>query len=115
MLKRLIDYAPEEFDCELETDIDFSDLWGAYNTDEDLRDAYESVCEGSCYMIDGFSRAAIGLTRDDRIVYSFEAIISILMEEDMSYEEAVEYYEYNIVRSLPYFRPSPVVLRYTEE
>jgi len=53
-------------------------------------------------IADGFDEAIIGVARrcsqPDLIAYDAEKIIKILIERDgMSYEEAVEYFEFNIV------------------
>ena len=55
-------------------------------------------------LCDGFDEAIIGIA--DRInlnsvvAYSVEKIIEIMVERDnMTYEEALEYYEYNILGS----------------
>ena len=48
-------------------------------------------------ITDRFKAAIIGQSdSDDRIVYSVKKIIDIL-SEDMTREEAVEFYEYNIL------------------
>jgi hypothetical protein len=52
--------------------------------------------------LEGFNSAIIGTAQRERsgppvLVYSFDKIIEILMENDeMDYDEAVEYYGYNI-------------------
>ena len=52
---------------------------------------------GSKEEVDRFKAAIIGQSdSDDRIVYSVKKIIDIL-SEDMTREEAVEFYEYNIL------------------
>ena len=52
---------------------------------------------GSKEEVDRFKAAIIGQSdSDDRIVYSREKIIDIL-SEDMTREEAIEFYEYNIL------------------
>ncbi len=53
-------------------------------------------------IANGFDEAIIGVarrcTQTDLIAYDVEKIIEILIKRDgMSYEEAVEYFEFNIV------------------
>ena len=53
-------------------------------------------------VINGYDEAIIGVARrcgqPDLIAYDLEKIIEILVKRDgMSYEEAVEYFEFNIV------------------
>jgi len=58
---------------------------------KDILDAYPDTL----FMIaDGFNEAVIGVC-GDKLVYSIEKIIEKLME-DMSEEDAWEYYSYNI-------------------
>lgn len=59
-----------------------------------------SALDKNILLADGFNDAVIGLTyRDDELValYSKEKIIQILIhEQDMTCEDAIEYFEYNI-------------------
>jgi len=51
-------------------------------------------------IADGYDDAIIGL--DDasgKLVYDVDKIIRILMEDGMSYDEAFEFYDYNILNS----------------
>lgn len=48
-------------------------------------------------LLDGFDDALIGMSECHRAVYSIEAIIRVLMlENDMTEEDAWDYYGYNI-------------------
>jgi hypothetical protein len=48
-----------------------------------------------------FDAAIIGVTerfgQEVTVCYDLEKVLKVLMDDGMSYEEAVEYYEYNIV------------------
>lgn len=59
-----------------------------------------------------FAKAIIGVTTDDRLVYSYERITECLMETDeISEEDALEYIDYNIVGSLnPHIEESPIII-----
>lgn len=59
-----------------------------------------------------YDSAIIGISHDDRVVYSFEKMIEFLKQEDkMTEEEAIEFIEYNTIRAIPYFGPNaPIVL-----
>ena len=50
---------------------------------------------------DGLEKAIVGICRrcsqEDVILYDEDKVIKILMDGGMDYEEAVEYYEYNII------------------
>lgn len=58
-----------------------------------------------------YDSAIIGIDSDDHVIYDFEKMVEHLMENDkMSYEEAVEFIEYNTIRALPYFPGHPYVM-----
>lgn len=62
-----------------------------------------------------YDSAIIGTTEDNRVVYSFEKMVECLMAEDgMTYEEAVEFIEYNTVRALPYEPNHPEIVYCTD-
>lgn len=47
--------------------------------------------------LDGFDDAVIGCNSDrNRLIYSAKKCIKILMKNGLSYEEASEYFDYNI-------------------
>jgi len=51
-------------------------------------------------LADGFDEAIIGETRggeQDRVVYSYNKMVSILMKQEMTRQEAVEHLEYNVL------------------
>ena len=50
-----------------------------------------------------YDNSIIGITTDDRVVYDYDLMIAELMQrENWSYEEAVEWIEYNTIRALSY-------------
>lgn len=59
-----------------------------------------------------YDEAIIGVSHDDRVVYSFEKMIKCLVDNDkMTEEEAIDFIEYNTIRAIPYFGPTaPIVL-----
>lgn len=62
-----------------------------------------------------YDKAIIGTTEDNRVVYSFEKMVECLMREDgMTYEESVEFIEFNTVRALPYFEGHPEIVYCTD-
>lgn len=51
-------------------------------------------------IADGFDDAIIGVDEEHgRIVYDIDQVITILMRDDMSMDEAYDFYYYNIVGS----------------
>lgn len=58
-----------------------------------------------------YDSAFIGVSHDDRAVYDYEKMIVYLMDTDgMTYEEAVEFIDYNTLRSLSYVSNSPIIV-----
>lgn len=55
-------------------------------------------------MLEGneFAPGVIGFTDDGRLVYSYERLVESLAEAYGSEEDAIEWLEYNTLRSLPY-------------
>ena len=48
---------------------------------------------------------------DGRLIYDYDKMIDCLMQEDnMTYEEAMEFIDYNTISALPYFPNAPIVL-----
>jgi len=73
-------------------------------------------------FLDGFDKAIIGVEYDKQVVYSYDKIIEILMENfknvdeeptGMEYEEAVEFYDFNIERALDYMGEHKPIIIYT--
>ena len=63
-------------------------------------DTWQLLEDEECLLADGFNDAVIGIVYglEPKAVYSVKKIVDILME-DMSYEDAVEYFEYNVAGS----------------
>ena len=60
----------------------------------------EAYPDDTFVIADGFDDAIIGVDEDKlKIVYDIDRIIDILIEDGMSYDDAVEFYQYNIVGS----------------
>jgi hypothetical protein len=56
-------------------------------------------------LIDGHESAFVGYIRRENglsAVYSYDKIIDNLMNDNMTYEDAVEFYDYNIDRGISY-------------
>lgn len=51
---------------------------------------------------DEFADGAIGLTEDHCVVYSYDKLVDSLSKEYGSTTDAIEWIEYNTIRSLPY-------------
>ena len=63
-----------------------------------------------------YDSAIIGITEnadsEDVLVYKYELLIEVCVGMGMSWEEAVEYTDYNTIRAIPYMgKTKPVVVR----
>ena len=59
-----------------------------------------------------YDSAFIGVSTDNRAIYDFELMVRYLVKEDqMTEEEAVEFIQYNTIRSLPWVKNSPIVIQ----
>ena len=74
-----------------------------------LEAGYEDVLIFTDYSYDD---ALVGVTEDNRAVYDYNKMVDWLMrEESWSMDEAIEWIEYNTIRSLDYMGPeAPVVI-----
>ena len=63
-------------------------------------DTWQLLEDEECLLADGFNDAVIGIVYglEPKAVYSVKKIVDILME-DMSYDDALEHFEYNIAGS----------------
>lgn len=63
-----------------------------------------------------YDGSIIGTTLDGRVIYCLEMMIEELMEDEgISEEEAIEWIEYNTIRSLPYAGPKAPLIVSIEE
>lgn len=84
-------------------------------TYEELNDKVEEMGIEDCVLFApplDYSSAAIGISEDDRVVYSYEKMVQWLVDHDgMTEEEAEEFIDYNTIRALPYGgEKSPIVV-----
>ena len=59
-----------------------------------------------------YDEAIVGVDTDGRVVYDFDLMVEFLMREDkISREDAMEFVEYNTIRSLGYVgEGAPIVM-----
>ena len=62
--------------------------------------------------IDDFNDAIIGVSENDKLVYSYELMVEVLAKNDhMTEEDSMDYIDYNVIRSLPYLGDrAPIVV-----
>lgn len=60
-----------------------------------------------------YDNSIIGVTIDDRVVYDYDMMVKELMEdEEMTCDEAMDWIDYNTIRSLPYAGPMAPIIMY---
>jgi hypothetical protein len=65
-------------------------------------------------ILDGLDNAVIGVDQNaERLVYSINDIVDCFVEQGMEPDEAIEYYEYNTARAVPYIENAPILI-YTD-
>lgn len=79
------------------------------NAEERLLDAgFEDVVYFTNYSYDD---ALIGVSDDNRAIYDFNKMVEWLMDKEGFEElEAIEFIEFNTLRSLPYVSNSPIIM-----
>lgn len=81
---------------------------------------YEEVCKYSedqeieikVFSNPSYKNSIIGVSYDNRVIYDYDLMIEDLMEEEnLSFEDALEFLEYNTLRALPYMgNDAPIIL-----
>ena len=63
-----------------------------------------------------FDKAIVGVSYDDRVIYDYDLMIEAAMEEEgWTAEDAIDWIEFNTLRSLGYVEGSPIVIYRLEE
>ena len=76
-----------------------------------IDNGYENVVIFNDY---GYDSALIGVSEDNRAIYSFDKMVDWLMnEEGFSETDAIEWIEYNTIRSLPYAGNDAPIIMYS--
>ncbi len=75
-----------------------------YAEDQDI---YVKVLSSPSYK-----NSIVGISYDNRVIYDYDLMVEDLMqEEDLGYEDALEFLEYNTLRALPYMGDgAPIIL-----
>ena len=62
--------------------------------------------------IDGCDKAILGQTESCIYIYLYDLLIEIFCDEGMSKNEAIEWIDYNILRSTPYLgKNGPIIVQ----
>ena len=90
---------------ELKTEDDVKELIADYEYDDVI-----------IFSNPDYASAFIGISEDNRAVYDYNKMIEFLMNKDkMTDIEAIEFIEYNTIRSLPYFgENTPIIVHSLE-
>lgn len=74
-----------------------------------LRHGYD---ETTFFTEPDYLEAVIGVSHDGRVVYSYERMVDCLvLRDNMSEEEAIEFIDYNTIRTVPYMGDlSPIIV-----
>lgn len=78
-----------------------------------IRDALCDMGHEEALLFDGpdYDEAIVGVTDEGQVVYDYDKMVQILVEREGYTEmEAIEWIEYNTIRSLPYFDNPPIVM-----
>lgn len=60
-----------------------------------------------------YDGSIIGVTTDGRVVYNYDMMVEELMQdEEWSYDDAVEWIDYNTIRALPYAGENGPIIMY---
>ena len=84
-----------------------------YKTEDDVRQLiedreYEDIV---IFSNPSYASAFIGISEDNRAVYDFDLMVEYLIEEEgLNDMDAIEFIEYNCIRSLPYYENSPIII-----
>ena len=76
-----------------------------FKTVDELKELLHELGHDDTVVFDSpsYLDAIIGLSDEGALCYSYEKMIECLMKEDnIEYEEAMEFIDYNTIRALPY-------------
>lgn len=63
-----------------------------------------------------YDSAIIGITTDDRVVYDYNKMLEdLVVNEEFTLEEAMEWIDYNTIRALPYAGENGPIIMYPLE
>ena len=79
---------------------------------------FKSLDELQSFLVErgdpDFLDAIIGISDDGRIVYSYSKMVeNLMLNDNLSYEDAIEFIEYNTMRSLPYMGEHAPIIVYS--
>ena len=67
--------------------------------------------EVSYFVSPYFVDAIVGISDDNRLIYDYDLMIEAAMkEENWTEEEAIDWIEFNTIRTIPYMENGPIIL-----
>jgi len=76
----------------------------------------DSGLEGAVYLTEQFyDEAAVGYSDSGRVIYDYDMLVESLMKQGMSSIDAMEWIDYNILRTTPYYGDKAPIIMYKFE
>jgi len=76
-----------------------------------LKDILYNYPDQPFVLLEGLDEAVIGVDQSlERLVYSIDDIIELYVEQGMTQEEAIDYYEYTTARATPFIENGPILV-----
>ena len=69
--------------------------------------------EAVVFNIPGYDNAIVALSDEGKVIYDYDLMVKELTEETaLTEDEAIQYIDYNIIRTLPYIKETvrPIIL-----
>lgn len=81
-----------------------------------IKETYSDDYEVLLFDTPSYADAFMGISEDKRAVYDYDKMVEYLQrEEDMEYDEAAEFVNYNTLRALPYMGSNAPIVYYPWE
>ena len=110
LLNRVVDY----FNISLSSFFEIAEQTAVFKSIDEFRSfLIERGDKDSVYFTNpDFVDAILGISDDGRVVYSYSRMAeSLMLKEQMTYEEAAEFIDYNTIRSIPYMgNHAPIIV-----
>lgn len=86
------------------------------NTIENLKEylAERGFDETSFFENPDFVDAIVGITDEGNLIYDYDKMVqSLVSEDEMNEEDAIEWIEYNTIRTIPYMGSGKPIITYS--
>lgn len=72
--------------------------------------ANENEVELNLFDYPNFDSAIIGISEDNRVIYSYNKMVESLINEETSRLDAIEFIDCNTLRTLSYYKNAPIIM-----